>query len=695
MSPGRGSNGVTVASRVASKLEFQDVEESDAITLDNFDETDAMADPILNSPRSIEACRMLGVEPDELIQRPLEYFTRLSKGRDREFVNKRAARYEKSRQIQLRNVRTQRHELMQAQLDGGHGTMSMRTRSFCHSPVGAARLGFGTLPSCCLASVQDFSVIGREKRELERIQQRQALELQQMLNFEFKMAELHQERERKEREQKRREEQFALERTRRQRQADEQRRKRELERAEQHRIELELARKQAQEQQKETMRREQRTKQEEARRQRDAQLSERERQRHQEEARVQNEMYQLAQEREASRKLKEMQEREERLTQERERQKHLKARELADKQARNTARIANVLQEKDLQRKYQLEEAARKQHQSEERRQAFEEERRAKEEEVRLQGLRKKETIEGVQHQLALIEEERRERLREQERQAQLRLMQREREKQQQVEAQQREERRLESERRRAYERMESQLHEKQSAILRKTEEKAMIAQRMQEQKHASVRARLQDAKLREEEIQNALIRKNKQDEYRTHLLLSRIETDNHRIQHLKEHRENLIRRRQQIKQMASRQKHEILESFYKMKVTKKMELPKHITANMTSPSDSDSCVGPYSADDLEKAQEVDEEEKRVAAINELRRRQNEELLKVLEEEHHAEEQREHLLRQGSSARRERVRLEKLFDKERALASERIMLLTDRHERALAAKMDELPNSDG
>ncbi|KAF1794432.1 hypothetical protein GQ600_10571 [Phytophthora cactorum] len=666
VSPGR-SNGLAVASNGLSKLEFQDVDESDAITLDNFDETDAMADPILNSPRSVEACRMLGVEPDELIQRPLEFFFRSSKGgrsEDREFVNN--------------ELRAQRHELMQAQLDGGHGSMSLRTRSYCHSPVGAARLGFGTLPSCCLASVQDFSVIGREKRELERIQQRQALELQQMLNFELKMAELHQEHNEnpmnygvKERSNERN------------------------------------SIKTAQDQQKEIMRREQRAKQEEARRQRDAQLSERERQRHQEEARVQSEMHQLAQEREAARKLKEMQEREERLTQERERQRHLKARELAEKQARNTARIANVLQEKDLQRKYQLEEAARKQQQSEERRQAFEEERRAKEEEVRLQALRKKETIEGVQHQLALIEEERRERLREQERQAQLRLMQRVHEKQQQLEAQQREERRLESERRRAYERMESQLHEKQSAILRKTEEKATIAQRMQEQKNASVRARLQDAKLREEEIQTALMRKNKQDEYRTNLLLSRIETDNHRIQHLKEQRESLIRRRQQIKQMASRQKHEILESFYKMKVTKKMELPKHITANMVavrprsasaamnhtqsvddtvisngnpratprtsrrpmsavarrprsaatsrrpvssrdrqSLSDSSSCDGPYSADDVEKTRELTDDEKRATAINELRRQQNEELLKVLEEEHHAEEQREHLLRQ-------------------------------------------------
>ncbi|POM64349.1 Hypothetical protein PHPALM_20133 [Phytophthora palmivora] len=97
---------------------------------------------------------------------------------------------------------------------------------------------------------------------------------------------------------------------------------------------------------------------------------------------------------------------------------------------------------------------------------------------------------------------------------------------------------------------------------------------------------------------------------------------------------------------------------------------------------------GPHSADDLNRDNDQTDEKRTV--LNELRRRQNEELLKVLEEEHHAEEQREHLLRQASADRRERVRMEQLFDKERALTSERIMQLTDRHERALAAKMDEL-----
>ncbi|KAL7687983.1 hypothetical protein Plhal304r1_c020g0071071 [Plasmopara halstedii] len=734
------------------KFEIRDNEDGEAITLDNFDETDAMADPILNSPRSIEACRMLGLEFSELIFHPLEYFLSSSKGfcrtlEDREFAAKRAARYEKNRQIQLRNVRAQRHELIEAQLQKLQGHMSLKTRTFCRSPVGAARLGFGITPKCCSTEAQALTVIEREKRELERIQQRQALEVQQMLNFEYKLTELQQERERKEIEQKRREELLVMERIQRQREVDELKRRREIERAEQHRQKLQVAKQQALEQRRDLRRREQRAKQEEARRLRDAQLSERERQRHHEEARKQNEMFHVAQAREAARKSLEMQEREARLEQERERHRQLKARELAEKQARNSARIANVLHEKDLQRSAQLEEAARKQQLIDERRQALEYERRMKEEEGRLQGLRKKEAIEGVQRQLAMIEEKRREQLQEKERLAQLRLVQREYEKEQHLKAQQREERRLERERRSAYERMEAHLHEKQAAVLRKTKMKAMAAQRMQEYKHASVRARLQDAKLREEEIQSALQRKNRQDEYRAKLLLSRIETDNHRIEHLQEQRASLIRRRQEIKQRAGRQKHEILESFYKMKVTKKLNLPKHIrlkigigrprsasealyptqslqteskgverpSGNSRRPmsavarrsrcatisrqritsrerqntSDTDSCCGSHSAESAEEFVNF-ADEKIIAMINDLQRRQNEELLEVLQEEHHAEEQREHLLHQASADPRERGRIERLFDIERGLASERIMQITHRHECTLAAMMHEL-----
>jgi hypothetical protein len=41
------------------------------ITLENYDHA-SLADPILTSPRSIEACQRLGIIPFDLVQKPIE-----------------------------------------------------------------------------------------------------------------------------------------------------------------------------------------------------------------------------------------------------------------------------------------------------------------------------------------------------------------------------------------------------------------------------------------------------------------------------------------------------------------------------------------------------------------------------------------------------------------------------------------------
>ncbi|GAB9463402.1 hypothetical protein Gpo141_00000864 [Globisporangium polare] len=724
------------------------------INLDNLDENNTKP-PILTSPRSIEACRMLGVEPEELVKRPVEYFftrsihsspSALNTRDDPALAEKRAVRYEKHRQIQLRNARAQRYELLDAGLNGVHGAMSLRTRSFCRSPIGA-KLSVSKHDASSRAAHCEFTTIEREKKELERMQQRQVAEMQQMLTFELKMAEIHQERDRKEQQKKRQEEQIARERTRRQREADEMKRRRELEKVEQHKIELEFARREAQEKQTEAIRKEQRDKKEEERRRRDALLSEKERQRKQEEARLQSELYQLAQAREFAKKEQEIARRDERRRQQLDYKKRLKVLEVTEKQQRNKMRITSVLQDKEVLKTMQLQEAERKQQLGEERRRQFEEERRQKEEDLRYQAQRKKETIDMVQQQLHFREQQRRERLVRQEREAECRLQMKELEKQTEREHQKREEQRQEDERRRAYERMEQQLRQKQETYLSKAEEKSMITRTMLDQKRQSVRSRLQEAKLREEEIQAALTRKQKQDSYKADLLMSRIESDNQRARMLKEQRQSLIRRRQQIKQSASRQKQEILDSFYKMKVTKKFELPKHLAASLMARPQSASVLQTRSLTDDSFADNRKHNSKRPASaigrprsasmwrggagkslqqrsyseaiddensdtreprsdeqtsnngkleevilqaeIDALRRKHNEELLQVLEEEHHAEEQREYLLRQARDPS-EKSRMESIFAKERARASERIMRITQKHEQALASRIDQL-----
>ncbi|KAF1330741.1 hypothetical protein FI667_g4916, partial [Globisporangium splendens] len=742
-------------------LPYAHLDRECTISVENFDECNVVS-PILTSPRSTEACRMLGLEPEDLVKRPIEYFlTRTLPGHlpatagdanNHELAAKRAARYEKNRQIQLENVRAQRHELIDAELSGVHGGMPLRTRIFWRSPL-AAKFSMHSHDLSSSAATREFTVIEREKRELEPMQQRQLAEMQQMLAFELQMTELHREREKK-----CHDEQLARERTRRQREADEMKRRRELEKAEQHKLELELARKEANETQAEILRKEQRAKKEEERRHREVLLAEKERQRKQDEARLQAELYQLAQAREVEKKEQEIARREEQRRYQLEYKKRLKAMEIAEKQERNKMRITSVLDDKELTKEYQRQEAERKHQLSEERWQQFENERRQREHELRLQAQRKKEAIDLVQHQLQFHEERRRTRLIEQEQEAARRLEMREIEKQVERERQKLEEQRQEEERRRAYERMEQQLQHKQQVYLSKAEEKSLATKVMLDQKRQSVRARLQDAKLREEEIQAALARKQKQDAYRANLLLSKIESDNKRAQQLKEQRANLAWRRQQIKQSASRQKHEILESFYRIRVTKKIELPKHLVASQrtrphsaiglqtrswtdcdtfTHPERVKSAKRPMSAisrpgsgstwkrssetspqhrshTDTEGSDDSGEDgivghrdnmtsneydanihdklEDAVlrSEIDALRRKHNEELLRVLEEEHHVEEQREHLLQQATHSGAERARMETIFNKERTRASERIMEITQRHERALASRIDQL-----
>ena len=75
--------------------------------------------------------------------------------------------------------------------------------------------------------------------------------------------------------------------------------------------------------------------------------------------------------------------------------------------------------------------------------------------------------------------------------------------------------------------------------------------------------------------------------------------------------------------------------------------------------------------------------------IDAVRRKQNQELLEVLQQEHHAEEQREFMLAKAMDMH-ERARMAHIFDQERAKASDRIMKLTQSHERGLADRMDHL-----
>lgn len=76
------------------------------ISLENFDEY-GRSKPILNSPRSLEACKRQGIEPEELIKKTVEQIKHIYKDshNDRKSLEIKAQHYEARRANKLELVR--------------------------------------------------------------------------------------------------------------------------------------------------------------------------------------------------------------------------------------------------------------------------------------------------------------------------------------------------------------------------------------------------------------------------------------------------------------------------------------------------------------------------------------------------------------------------------------------------------------
>jgi hypothetical protein len=83
------------------------------ISLENFD-IHARTKPILNSPRSIEACRRQGIEPEELVTKTLEQIRHIYKDsfNDRKSLEVKLEHYETRRKAKLELVRKERMEII-------------------------------------------------------------------------------------------------------------------------------------------------------------------------------------------------------------------------------------------------------------------------------------------------------------------------------------------------------------------------------------------------------------------------------------------------------------------------------------------------------------------------------------------------------------------------------------------------------
>ena len=79
------------------------------ISIDNF-KVEVENAPVINSPRSDEACHSLGISPDELVKKRMSYFKR--KGGSEKLLKRRAERYEERRHENIAMVKETRLEMI-------------------------------------------------------------------------------------------------------------------------------------------------------------------------------------------------------------------------------------------------------------------------------------------------------------------------------------------------------------------------------------------------------------------------------------------------------------------------------------------------------------------------------------------------------------------------------------------------------
>lgn len=83
------------------------------ISLENFDER-GRSRPILNSPRSMEACKRQGIDPSELITKTVEEIKRIYKDgmNDKKSLEIKMQHYESRRKNKLEVVRKERNDII-------------------------------------------------------------------------------------------------------------------------------------------------------------------------------------------------------------------------------------------------------------------------------------------------------------------------------------------------------------------------------------------------------------------------------------------------------------------------------------------------------------------------------------------------------------------------------------------------------
>ena len=348
------------------------------------------------TPRSAEACRRTGIEPAELLPVPQSAFR--EPGQSAEVEKLRWEKYEELRLDAYQAVRAERARVVaEGRLPGPAQPVAS---SIVGSSSASALLSIAPEKDAGASTAAEL-----ERRMVERIKKKQQAEIEQMLLFEIRAAQLNDEKAQKLKDDQERDAQVKQEREARQRAAAEARRKQELERKEAEAVaEREQRRRQQVEMRREALRREQ---EEEAERQRLVALDRKERERAaKQEARRVRQQELMTQQTEAAYKKQEEDTRKEQQRMarlEETRQKKLADNAIArDKQAQRIRQTMAMQQERQLNQRNNY---LKKMENEELRREQWNAERQRQIEERRQAGQERAAHIKEVQHEMEAVVE--------------------------------------------------------------------------------------------------------------------------------------------------------------------------------------------------------------------------------------------------------------------------------------------------
>ena len=141
---------------------------------------------ILNSPRSIDACRRQGIEVNELLYLSLENYKQKSGKKDleRSLLQKRWEHFEEKRKEKLKLVIEERNKIIEEEKQGMWKPMKSIIQQSLQRSKGSVMRRSQYKESTIV--VTDSAMLDKERKQLEKIKLKQQQELQQMMEYELK-----------------------------------------------------------------------------------------------------------------------------------------------------------------------------------------------------------------------------------------------------------------------------------------------------------------------------------------------------------------------------------------------------------------------------------------------------------------------------------------------------------------------------